>query len=52
VDEGFRCLRVAYDAHDGGMVWMNSDYELKGVRHDPRFSALRKAVGLPELASS
>ena len=52
VDEGFRWLQAAYDAHDGGVIWINSDHELKGVRGDPRFIALRKALGLPELPST
>ncbi len=52
VDEGFRWLQVAYDTHDGGMIWINADHELKGVRDDPRFIALRKAIGLPKLPSA
>lgn len=52
VDEGFHWLQVAYDTHDGGMIWINSDHELTGVRDDPRFTALRKAIGLPKLPSA
>lgn len=51
VDQGFRWLRVAFDTHDGGIIWINSDFELRSVRHDPRFIALRKAVGLPDIPS-
>jgi tetratricopeptide (TPR) repeat protein len=52
VDEGFRWLQVAYDTHDGGVIWINGDHELKDVRDDPRFIALRNAVGLPTLPSA
>ena len=52
VDEGFRWLQIAYDTHDGGVIWINGDHELKDVRSDPRFIALRDAMGLPKLPST
>jgi serine/threonine-protein kinase len=49
VDEGFRWLQVAYDMHDGGVIWINCDHELNGFRDDPRFIVLLKEVGLQKL---
>ena len=49
VDKGFEWLRVACAEHDGGILWMMRDHELAGVRKDPRFTAVQKAIGMGDL---
>jgi hypothetical protein len=40
---------VACAEHDGGILWMMRDHELAGVRKDPRFTAVQKAIGMSDL---
>jgi adenylate cyclase len=49
VDKGFEWLSVACTEHDGGILWMMRDHELAGVRRDPRFIAIQKAIGMGDL---
>lgn len=45
-DEGFEWLEKAYEAGDGGIIWMQVEHELDGVRDDPRYLTLLKKIGL------
>ena len=52
-DQGFSYLDRAYEARDQGqnrmeLAFMNAVWWLEDSRHDPRFSALLKKIGLPE----
>jgi serine/threonine-protein kinase len=51
-DQAFAYLDQAYDARDQGafrhdLAFLNRYDSLEGVRHDPRFVALLKKIGLP-----
>jgi len=43
---GFQWLRRAYDEHDGWIDLMASDFELDGVRDDPRYLDILDKIGL------
>jgi adenylate cyclase len=45
-DKGFECLEKAYEELDGNMYQMGVDYELGGVRSDPRYLSLLRRLGL------
>ncbi len=45
-EEGFRWLERAYDDYDRTLNLMTWDYELKGIRSDPRYLSLLGRMGL------
>lgn len=47
-DAGFDWLQKAYEAHDRGIFGLKIDYELDGVRGDPRFADMLRKTGLAE----
>jgi DNA-binding winged helix-turn-helix (wHTH) protein/tetratricopeptide (TPR) repeat protein len=47
VDSGFACLDKAYEQHDLQLVSLKVDPSLDGMRADPRFDNLIRAVGIP-----
>jgi TolB-like protein/Tfp pilus assembly protein PilF len=54
-DQGFAYLDKAYQARDQGqnrmeLAFMNAVWWLEDSRHDPRFAALLKKIGLPAAA--
>ncbi|MBI3840742.1 MAG: hypothetical protein HY297_02105, partial [Thaumarchaeota archaeon] len=47
-DRGFQWLDKAYDGYDRNVYAMTIDYELDGVRSDPRYLAMLKRLGLAQ----
>jgi adenylate cyclase len=45
-DSGFRWLEKAYERFDGNTYQLLKDYELDGVRSDPRYLSLLERLGL------
>ncbi len=45
-DQGFEWLERAYDDYDRTLNLMTVEYELKGVRSDPRYLSLLGRMGL------
>jgi TolB-like protein len=45
-DEGFEWLERAYSKRDAGPLYIRSEWELDGVRTDPRYLDLLKRLGL------
>jgi len=48
VDSGFEWLERAFNERDPWIMWLNVEFELEGVRADPRFLSLLERVGLRE----
>jgi serine/threonine-protein kinase len=46
-ERAFEWLERAYAQRDGGMAWLKSDQLLRGLRGDPRFTALLRKLNLP-----
>ncbi len=46
-DRAFEWLERARAQHDGGLVYLKADPALRGLRGDPRWGPLLKAVNLP-----
>ena len=47
-DKALAWLERAYDQHDGGLLRLDTEPMLAGVRKDPRYPALRRKMGFPE----
>lgn len=47
-DEAFVWLERAHEQHDGGLAELNTDVLLASLRDDPRFTALRRRINLPD----
>ena len=47
-DEAFEWLERAYEQHDGGLAELNTDVLLASLHDDPRFTALRRKINLPD----
>jgi TolB-like protein/DNA-binding winged helix-turn-helix (wHTH) protein/Tfp pilus assembly protein PilF len=47
-DEAFAWLDKAYQNRDGGLMFVNSYWNFRQIRSDPRFAELVKKIGLPE----
>ncbi len=47
-DKAFAWLERAYDQHDGGLLRLDTEPMLAGVRKDPRYPALRRKMGFPK----
>ena len=45
-ETGFEFLGRAYKAHDRYIMFMGVDYDLEGVRSDPRYLAMLEKIGL------
>ena len=50
-DEAFEWLERAYEQHDGGLAELNTDVLLASLHDDPRFTALRRKINLPDSAN-
>ena len=48
VDKGFEWLERAYQKRDSGLLEIQMDWTLDGVRNDPRYLDLLKRLGLEE----
>ena len=48
-DKAFEWLQVAFDQHDTGILSLLIDPLIRGLRHDPRYNAMLRKVGLPVL---
>jgi len=50
MDEGFGALEQAYEEHDSSLMHMRSEsFRSTGAIDDPRFNAILRKMGLPEL---
>jgi TolB-like protein len=50
-DEAFRWLDRAVAVRDDWLPFMDTWPRFEGIRHDPRFTALRRHIGLPQPAT-
>ena len=48
LDQAFHWLERARQQHDGGLGWLKSEWLLKNLRRDPRYSRLLREVNLAE----
>jgi TolB-like protein len=46
-DGAFKWLDRALQLHDGGLIYLKHDIFMDNLRHDPRYTALLKKLGLP-----
>jgi tetratricopeptide (TPR) repeat protein len=51
VDLAFQSLNRACEERTGAMCWLRLEPLYEPIRHDPRFNALARKIGLPELHS-
>jgi len=47
-DKAFEWLQISFDNHDTGLLSLNVDPLMRGLRADPRFGELVKKIGLPK----
>jgi TolB-like protein len=47
-DAAFKWLDRALQLHDGGLIYLKHDIFMDNLRHDPRYAALLKKLGLPQ----
>lgn len=46
-EEALNRLRLAFEAHDGGLMFVASDRKLAGLWDEPQFKSLLESIGLP-----
>jgi TolB-like protein/Flp pilus assembly protein TadD len=51
-DEAFRWLNQALDARDSDLIYLRIEPTWDSIRTDPRFAALIRQVGIPELGTA
>ena len=47
-DKAFEWLERAHAQHDGGLTFIKADPLMASIKHDPRFAAMLKKLGMPQ----
>ncbi|MEQ8473788.1 MAG: helix-turn-helix domain-containing protein [Marinoscillum sp.] len=48
VENAFKWLMKAYEAHDVEMIWLLAEPQYRNIAHDPRYDELVRKVGFPD----